>query len=236
MQIIEDRCSGCGICVPYCPMNAIALVEGKASIDLDKCVECNSCLRTVRCPEKAFRVSKLTWPRTVAAGLSNPITEIAETRLAGRGTEEMKTNEVTGRFQPGFVGIAVDVGRPNVGTLLSDVERIAISLARHGVTFEPKNPVTSLMKDPATGYFQDDVKSVRVLTAVLEALAPIEKLPEIVATLREVAREVNTVFSVNLISVVETDYVLPLVKILEDIGVEWRPNGKTNLGLGRRGE
>ena len=40
MRIDQEKCSGCGICIPYCPANAITIVNKKAQIDEDACFEC----------------------------------------------------------------------------------------------------------------------------------------------------------------------------------------------------
>ena len=43
MRIDKTLCTGCGACVPYCPVKAIDLSDGMASIHDDKRVECGSC-------------------------------------------------------------------------------------------------------------------------------------------------------------------------------------------------
>lgn len=40
----EDRCVGCGECVPSCPYDAIALIDGKPVIDPAKCIGCGICV------------------------------------------------------------------------------------------------------------------------------------------------------------------------------------------------
>lgn len=50
MKILTDRCSACGKCVANCPLEAVSLVQGVASISAD-CVDCRVCLRV--CPEGA---------------------------------------------------------------------------------------------------------------------------------------------------------------------------------------
>src|SRR4030067_820605 len=91
MKIYEDRCIACGDCVEACPVEAIAIGDKIAVVDQETCVECGTCLRTAGCPTDAIYMPELSWPRSLAAVLSDPITEIKETQLAGRGTEEMKT-------------------------------------------------------------------------------------------------------------------------------------------------
>lgn len=39
--------------------------------------------------------------------------------VPGRGTEEVKTNDVTGRVDKKHYGIAVEMGRPSVAAMLS---------------------------------------------------------------------------------------------------------------------
>ena len=131
MQIDQDLCIACGQCVPYCPVGAIRL-DDTAVIDLDECAECGSCLRCADCPADAIYQQELEYPRTVRSILSDPLTIAAESGISGRGTEEMKTNEVTGRFKAGEVGIGIEVGRPVTGARFRDVEKIAQAVADFG--------------------------------------------------------------------------------------------------------
>ena len=57
-------------------------------------------------------VMKLRRPRSIRAAFSDPTVVHAGTGVGGRGTEEIKTNGVTGRLQEGEVGIVVEIGRP----------------------------------------------------------------------------------------------------------------------------
>jgi Fe-S-cluster-containing hydrogenase component 2 len=47
------RCTGCGVCVEVCPVEAIALVDGKARIDEETCTGCRACVDA--CPEEAIQ-------------------------------------------------------------------------------------------------------------------------------------------------------------------------------------
>lgn len=52
--LVEERCTGCGVCAVECPEGAIS-VEGIAVRKPDICTGCGECLG--RCPESAWRVS-----------------------------------------------------------------------------------------------------------------------------------------------------------------------------------
>jgi len=39
-----SRCTGCGACVEVCPVGAMALVDGKASVDEETCIGCEACI------------------------------------------------------------------------------------------------------------------------------------------------------------------------------------------------
>lgn len=234
MQIDQELCVGCGQCIPYCPVGAILLHEdGYSAIDLEECVECGNCLRCADCPSDAIFQQELVYPRTVRSLMSDVLTIAEESKISGRGTEEMKTNEVTGRFQSGEAGLAIEVGRPVLGTRLLDVEKIARAVATLNVSFEPQNPVTSMMSDPATGVFRKELLNEKVLSAILEFKVPLEKLPDLFEILKRVSTEVETVFSLDLVTKVEPDGSIPTDTYVRQAGLAVAPNGKTNVGLGR---
>jgi len=233
MKIDPELCIACEACLPYCPMAAISMKDDVAVIDEDECVDCAVCLKSGCCPVDAFVFEPAPWPRSVRSTFSDPRTEHKETKIAGRGTEEMKTNDVTGRFQRGWVGMGCEFGRPGIGTRFRDVDKVAQVLAKHGVEFEAKNPVTFLMEDPKTGKIREDVLNEKVLSGIIECLFPIEKFEEIMSALKEVAKEVDTVFSVEVINRADPDGSYPLRKLLDKMGVPYYINGKQNVGLGR---
>jgi NAD-dependent dihydropyrimidine dehydrogenase PreA subunit len=51
-EVDSMKCTGCGICVRSCPVEAIFVVDGKARIDNDKCTDCGNCLEV--CPLNAI--------------------------------------------------------------------------------------------------------------------------------------------------------------------------------------
>jgi Pyruvate/2-oxoacid:ferredoxin oxidoreductase delta subunit len=236
MIIDKERCTGCGVCYPYCPVGAISPNESRESsaseINQDECVECGVCLRSRVCPTDAFEMPVLKWPRSIRAEFSDPTTK-HPSGSKGRGTQEMKTNDVTGRFRRGMAGIGVELGRPGVGTTFKDLQTVSMALARAGVEFEPNNPVSALMGDKKTGKIQEDVLNERVLSAIIECKVEIARLKEVLETLRGTAAKIETVFSLDLISRVGLDGTVPTVAIATEAGFSPRPNTKTNVGLGR---
>jgi len=232
MKIDEDSCIACGLCVPYCPMRAISM-DDVATIDQDECVDCGVCLRAEVCPVDAFIYETSPWPRSLRAVFSNPTIVHKETRITGRGTEEMKTNDVTGRFKRGWVGLGLEFGRPGIGARFRDVDKVAQAMAKLGAQFEPKNPVTLLMEDVGSGKLKEDVLDEKVMSAIIECAFPIEKIRDALIALKEVSRDVDTILSVDCINVVESDDSLPMDKILSELGIPRYINGKTNVGLGR---
>ncbi len=233
MKIDQDLCIGCGQCIPYCPVGAIMENDDKSDIDLDECAECGNCLRMANCPVDAIYQQELAWPRTVRSILSDPLTVAAESGISGRGTEEMKTNEVTGRFKLGTVGIGIEVGRPVTGARFYDVEKIAQAVAKLGVEFEKINPTTSLMADPRTGKFKDDVLNEKVLSAILEFAIKPEQLPDLFDALGKVSKEIDAVFSLDVATRIAPDGSVPTDPYIEKSGLWIAPNGKTNVGLGK---
>ncbi|BCV24855.1 DUF362 domain-containing protein [Gelria sp. Kuro-4] len=238
MRIDEDKCIGCGVCMPYCPAGAISIQNKKAHIDRDKCLECGTCgrARVVRCPRGAIHEDEDVYqrPRSIRKYFSDPMAYHVETKVPGRGTEEVKTNDVTGRVKKGQFGIAIEMGRPCLGASFVDIEKVTMALAREGITrFERDNPLTHLMADPEKGIFTDEAKQCRVVSAIIEFTIPDEMLERTLATIKEVAQEIDTVFSLDLISRLENEPTIAVAPQLEVLGITPRPNAKVNLGLGR---
>ncbi|MHA1632631.1 MAG: DUF362 domain-containing protein [Candidatus Freyarchaeota archaeon] len=232
MKVDPEKCTGCWRCIPYCPVGAIKEGDDVAFIDQDECVECGVCLRSGACKAGALYQPELTWPRILRSQFSDPLAVHPKTKIAGRGTEEMKTNDVTGRFKEGEVGIAVEMGRPGIGSSFRDLEKVAMAIAKVGVEFEPSNPVTFLL-DTKTGKLKyPEVADERVLSAIIECKTTEDKAVDVLKALKEAAGEIDSVFSVCVISKCK-DGKIPIKPIIEKEGFIPRINGKTCIGLGR---
>jgi len=263
MEINESKCVGCGNCHAVCPMGAISLnANGVSVVDQDECVECSTCYRVLRdegytaslvgavrgvlnafrlqymapvdvCPTGALEPPELEYPRSLRADFSDPTVVHKGTGVGGRGTEEIKTNDVTGRLGHGEAGIVVELGRPGTGAHFRDVETVAMALAPLGAEFEPFNPVTQLMEDTGTGKMREEILDEKVLSAIIEAKTRLERIPEYLSALQAVQTEIDTVFSVGVASRCLPDGSVPHQRWVEEAGYALSPNGKTNLGLGR---
>lgn len=53
VSVDTEKCLGCGLCVPICPVQAISLEDKKAIIDHEKCNACMQCAN--QCPVEAIR-------------------------------------------------------------------------------------------------------------------------------------------------------------------------------------
>lgn len=241
MRIEENRCVCCGECIAVCPVGAIRLrkkdkasgAKAHAEIDRDECVECGACFRYNICPENAIGEETLAWPRILRKAFSDPVYTHEGTDIPGRGTEEMKTNDVTGRFKDGFIGIGLEFGRPGIGTRFREAEKAIKKLVPLGVHLEPNNPLTQLIANPQTGELKPEILDEKVLSTIVEAIIPLEKFQQVMAVVREIAAEVDTVFSLDVIGKVAPDGSIPAAQQMQKAGLTPSFNGKVNVGLGR---
>jgi hypothetical protein len=169
----------------------------------------------------------------VRRAFSDPLVTHESTGVHGRGTEEVKTNDVTNRVGVGEVGYVVEFGRPTVGVRFRDIEKMTQALAAIGIDFEPRNPVTHLMTDKKTGKLRDDILNEKILSAIVEFKTRIENVPAVLEKVDEVSKTLDTVVAVGVSTRCEQDGSSALDAVLAEEGFA-SVRGKTNLGLGRR--
>lgn len=243
MVIHQDQCVGCGICTLYCPNDAITMVEGengkrKAQIDQELCLECGNCIRprVVRCPVKAIYelpVEERSASRQMRRFFSDPSTTHPLTGVPGRGTEEVKTNDVTGRVCRGELGFCLELGRPTVGTSALDIEKVTMALAQMGIVLESCNPVCEMIANGETGEFKPEYRDAFFISAIVEFVVPFARGAEIIRACQKMADEVDTVFSFDLVCCYDEDGVNPAIALCESENVKPRMNAKVNIGIGR---
>ncbi len=233
----------------------------RATVNRDECVECYNChrgmsmerlnpvmVRAVRrllavfrlrfdpepdvCPTSAITPEELTWPRTVRRAFSDVTATHESTGVQGRGTEEVKTNDVTGRLGEGGVGCTVELGRPGIGVWFRDVQRVITALANAGVRFEEKNPVTSLMVDREQAIINPEVLDEKVMSCIIEFQMEMDEVPSVLDTAQRVAREIDSVMAIGIYTRCDAEGNTQLEQILADNHYSFL-RAKTNVGLGR---
>jgi len=234
----------------------------RATINRDECVECYACynglsqehlnptmVRSMRkvfqmmrlrfdpepdvCPTASFEPDELSWPRVVRRAFSDPRVPHESTGVEGRGTEEVKTNDVSGRVKVGEVGFTIEFGRPGVGVWFRDIQKACWALANAGVEFEKKNPITSLMSEVSTGTLRPDIMGEKVMSAIVEIKVPVGRTEEIVRLVWDIEKQVDTVVALGVgTRCDETGDETVVAPILEKLGYKLQ-RAKTNTGLGR---
>lgn len=236
--------------------------KNRAVINNDGCVECGTCyrgmstenlnpflIRTIRkiakmirfrfepepdvCPTNAFEMNELEMPRLIRQIFSDPVVEHKSTGIKGRGTEEVKTNDVRLRVDTGEVGYTIEFGRPGVGVKFSDIQVMTRVFARLGVTFEPNNPVTFLMADMKNGDLRGDILDEKILSAIVEIKTGLNMVGKVLASVYEVNKQINTVTAVGISTRCDENGEETILAPLLDKLNYPHFRAKTNLGLGR---
>ena len=242
---------------------AVDPAANRARVNADECVECYACyrgmsmeklnptlVRSIRrflklfrlrfdpepdvCPTSAIVPDELAWPRIVRRAFSDPQVPHESTGVHGRGTEEVKTNDVTDRVHVGEVGYVIEFGRPGIGVRFREIQKMTQALAAMGTAFEERNPVTHMMSDRKTGTLRDDILNEKILSAIVEFKTTIAEASAVLRRVDEVAKTLDTVVAVGVSTRCDERGGSALDALLGEEGFSW-VRGKTNLGLGRAG-
>ena len=253
-------CGNCVAICPmgaiYVDLNA-----NRAKINDDACVECGTCYRGMStenlnpsmvrgirkvakffrfrfepepdvCPTGSFEMNELEMPRLIRQIFSDPVVEHKSTGIKGRGTEEVKTNDVSRRVDIGEVGYTIEFGRPGVGVRFSDIQEMTHTLAKEGVTFESNNPITHLMTDKTTGDLRSDILNERILSAIVEIKTTIAEVERVLEIVEKVTERIDTVTAVGISTRCDDGEDNTLSPLLDKLGYYYS-RAKTNMGLGR---
>lgn len=136
--IVEEKCNGCGECVPVCPYSAILLQDGMAKI-LDSCTYCGACISS--CPVQAINMEEISVATESAA---KGIWVFAEQRF---GKVYDVTYELLGAARELCDKVHAEVTAVLLGDSLGDAPKTLIMMGADRVI---------LVEDPSLRDFQDD--------------------------------------------------------------------------------
>jgi hypothetical protein len=188
------------------------------------------------CPEGAIEARELEgFLKQFQHVISDPVENHGVTGVTGRGTEEVKTNDVTGRIKKGWVGFSIDMGRPGMGVRLRDAEKVAMACAAAGFILAPaeESPLAALMPDCRTGKLRDDCMDYRLLSVIIEGRCTEDRAKDVLNALKDVENKIDTVFSLGLISRVDENGHCQALQYLDELGIAQPHRGKVNVGLGK---
>jgi NAD-dependent dihydropyrimidine dehydrogenase PreA subunit len=233
MYIDKQTCKRCLDCLPVCPMGAIMLQNKEVIIDYETCVECGVCQRFGICPENAIKqVDEIPYPRVVRAVFSDPLQRHQTTGIGGRGTEEMKTNDVTNLYRESHIGFSVELGRPGLGAYLSDLDKILRKVTTLGGIFAEENPVIPLIADRKTGALKPELLKEKVLSAIAEFVVPKDDAIEFIKEIKQFLNDqLDSVATVSVICRADTNGKPQFLEQLLAQGEAPYPNGKVNIGM-----
>ncbi len=117
IKIDEDKCNGCGLCIPACPEGALQIIDGKARLVSDlMCDGLGACLG--ECPEGVIEVEKRE------ADLYDERTVIMEMVKKGKSTVEAHLKHLQDHGEFAFLNQAVSFLKENHHILDFDVNKL----------------------------------------------------------------------------------------------------------------
>lgn len=180
IEIREEVCTGCGICVPACPFAAIEINEKNVAVVLDGCTLCGACEEA--CPFKAILIRR---DREALVDLSsyNGVLVVAEQR---NGIVDHSTLELLGAARN-----LTEIDNSPVSVLLitGDSGEWPDKLIKHGAD------IVLVASDPALSHYLTEPYSA-ILNTVINEKKPAVVLAAATTTGRDimprVAKSINT--------------------------------------------
>ncbi|MDF1594070.1 MAG: hypothetical protein P1P89_21385 [Desulfobacterales bacterium] len=112
-------------------------------------------------------------------------------------------------------------------------KKIIQTLMEAGAEMGEKTPMTALISDKEKGLLREDIRSERVLSCIIEGKIQLDNLEKTLILLKKVSTEIDTVFSLGLVTRMIDGFESPIEPVITKMGIDVRPNSKINLGLGR---
>jgi len=94
VKVDESKCTGCGICVQVCPVDAITVAQ-VAAIDAATCIDCGSCI--AECPNAAISMDRIK-----AASSSRKPPSLPPSHLSPMRDTTLPVAPRSSMVQPGF--------------------------------------------------------------------------------------------------------------------------------------
>ncbi|MGE5309313.1 MAG: FAD-binding protein [Deltaproteobacteria bacterium] len=157
IQILNDKCVGCSLCVKACPFGAVTVANKKASIDLHKCNLCGACV-----PACKFNAIKLEKPAAAPAKDLSGFKGVWVFAEQKKGKVQSVAYELIGKARELAQKTGSHVGAVLIG---NDVEKEAQALICSGVD------TVYLVEAPQLANFQDEPYT-NVLVSLIKKYKP----------------------------------------------------------------
>ncbi len=156
IEVLQDKCVGCGLCVKACAYDAIRITDKLAEIDIDKCVLCGACVQA--CPFEAIFLRRQAAEVTDKSAYRG-IWVYAEQR---DGVIAPVVFELLGKARELAQDLETDLSAILLGYNLKDKARELIAFGTDQVI---------LADDPALEHFQDELYA-QALAALIRKHKP----------------------------------------------------------------
>ena len=124
----------------------------------------------------------------------------------------------------------VELGRPVLGARFYDVEKAVQLFTSYGYRPVKENPVSELIRDPASGLLRKEILNEKVISCVLEFVLPRKESANLLKISGELGNRVDTVFNVCVALRADDQGESPFYRIFPP-DVFCLPQAKVNIGI-----